>query len=53
VLFHQSGEFQLRKMLQQLIKQAHCLYHRPRPEISADLRIGEARRRDRTAYRLS
>jgi hypothetical protein len=28
VFLHQSGEFQLRKMLQQLIKQTHCLYHR-------------------------
>jgi hypothetical protein len=28
VFLHQSGKFQFWKMPQQLIKQAHCLYHR-------------------------
>jgi hypothetical protein len=28
VLFHQSRELKNRKVLQQLIEQAHCLYHR-------------------------
>ena len=28
VFLHQSAKFQFRKMLQQLIKQTHCLYHR-------------------------